>query len=395
MKKGIIIGSILLVLVISLSIAFLMFFNMSLVGSDEEVILGDVYKDAGVKVLVGKGLVNTKNSVDINKVGEYIIEYKFLFTSKTRTVKVIDNTSPVLTLIGEGTLNLRLGTKYEEEGYKAVDDYDGDITDKVSIDNPLDINNAGEYKITYIVKDSSGNESKLIRTVNMNDIAALTMNIKEFNLDGYFKGTILEKTENAGDKYINETIFYGDSINNNLHHYGTIPLSRIWGRSSLTPENAHTTQINEGLEENKGYTFYQLLERHKPKRVILLLGADALYFMTNDYFVKEYEKLIIKAKEVSPDTSFIIQSVLPVTEHHDIVNAYNGKRTNDKINKLNYYLAEMCQRQKIKFLNSAEVVKDSNGRCAVTDCYESDGIHPYGHVNLKIIEYIKTHAEGV
>ena len=56
-------------------------------------------------------------------------------------------------------------TKYLEPGFKAVDNYDGDLTNKVSIKNNVNEKKAGTYEIKYKVKDSSGNVSVKKRKV--------------------------------------------------------------------------------------------------------------------------------------------------------------------------------------------------------------------------------------
>ena len=51
----------------------------------------------------------------------------------TRTVEVVDKESPVITLTGDNEVLVCPGKEYEELGYKAEDNLDGDITNKVNI----------------------------------------------------------------------------------------------------------------------------------------------------------------------------------------------------------------------------------------------------------------------
>ena len=47
----------------------------------------------------------------------------------------------------------------------ATDNYDGNITSKIVVDNPVDTGKTGVYKVTYTVTDTSGNKVSTSRTV--------------------------------------------------------------------------------------------------------------------------------------------------------------------------------------------------------------------------------------
>ena len=82
-----------------------------------------------------------------------------------RTVEYKDEEIPSITLNGDGTIYLYVGNGYSEPGYSALDNCDGDITDKVVVSGEVSINNPGTYKITYSVTDSNNNTSSVERTV--------------------------------------------------------------------------------------------------------------------------------------------------------------------------------------------------------------------------------------
>jgi len=134
------------------------------------------------------------------------------------------------------------------------------------------------------------------------------------------------------------------------------------------------------------------LKTYKPKRLIITLGANAVAVMTEEYFIKTYEELVQKVKESSPNTLVIVQSIFPVDIRWDTHANATNTINNTKINRLNYLLAEMCERQGVKFLNTATILKDETGRLKQGYGYESDGIHPLPIGNSKVMEYVKTHA---
>ena len=98
--------------------------------------------------------IKESGEININELGEYSVTYYvdegFNYVSETVIYKVVDNTSPEITLNGNSVVNICNKKEYSEEGYTALDNYDGDITDKVTISKNNNI-------ITYSVTDSSGN----------------------------------------------------------------------------------------------------------------------------------------------------------------------------------------------------------------------------------------------
>ena len=115
--------------------------------------------------------VKVKSNVDPSKYGEYKVTYtirnKFLNMNKTleRVVKVIDNVPPVLTVESKDYVKSNLYEEYNIPSYNATDNMDGDITDKVKIDNNINNSVEGEYKISFEIEDSSGNKVKKNITV--------------------------------------------------------------------------------------------------------------------------------------------------------------------------------------------------------------------------------------
>lgn len=83
----------------------------------------------------------------------------------TRTIRYNDPVPPVLELKGEDTVDMVEGTEFEEPGYTATDNVDGDLTGVVAVEGDLDVNTPGTYTLTYTVKDSFGNIQQAKRTV--------------------------------------------------------------------------------------------------------------------------------------------------------------------------------------------------------------------------------------
>lgn len=88
-------------------------------------------------------------------------------TSILRVIRYGDILPPVITLAGEEKLEINAGTSFTDPGFTATDNVDGDLTDRVQVEGSVDIYHAGEYIITYSVKDSFENETIVTRTVTV------------------------------------------------------------------------------------------------------------------------------------------------------------------------------------------------------------------------------------
>lgn len=76
-----------------------------------------------------------------------------------------DDVKPTITLNGLNVVYVKVNDKYKEQGYKAYDDCDGDITSKVVVSGTVDTTKIGEYTISYKVEDGAKNQTVVKRSV--------------------------------------------------------------------------------------------------------------------------------------------------------------------------------------------------------------------------------------
>lgn len=119
--------------------------------------------------------------VDTAKVGRYIIKYsseytEFNYYNIYRIVEVVDDEAPIIKLTGGNTINLYVGEEYKELGYTVFDNSGDDLNDKVVVNGTVDTKKAGKYIISYEVSDLSGNNSKIERTINVNEKKIVNLN---------------------------------------------------------------------------------------------------------------------------------------------------------------------------------------------------------------------------
>ncbi len=115
--------------------------------------------------------LSNDSNIDYSKLGEYEVtleshEKYAINTKKKVKVYVVDDEKPIITL-KDNDIVIDYKEEYMEPGYTAKDNYDGDITDKVIIENNIDNTKLGDYEVTYKVKDSSNNETILETTINV------------------------------------------------------------------------------------------------------------------------------------------------------------------------------------------------------------------------------------
>lgn len=137
--------------------------------------VGSSYTEPGcVAVDVADGELTNKvkitGNVNTRIAGEYSVIYKVtnskgLTTTKVRTVKVIKNEAPVITLRGDQNMTLTVGSTYMEPGFTATDINDGNITAKVITSNNINVGTPGAYTVVYKVTNSRGLTTVVTRNV--------------------------------------------------------------------------------------------------------------------------------------------------------------------------------------------------------------------------------------
>ncbi|GAB2533947.1 MucBP domain-containing protein [Gracilibacillus alcaliphilus] len=170
--------------------------------------------------------------VDTNQIGKQELIYAVQDhagnkTTQTRTVYVVDEDQPVIILKGDNPLILEVGTTYEEAGATAEDNVDGDISDQINITDNMDTAKLGVYQVIYQVEDSSGNQTEVIRTIEVVDTTA-----PEMTLDGEEEITIElgDDYQEAGAQALDN---YDGDLSDRIEITGSVDTSRI-GTYQLT-----------------------------------------------------------------------------------------------------------------------------------------------------------------
>ena len=118
-------------------------------------------------------LVIDSSNVNTSQLGTYQVVYTLNYNEKTevakRTIIVEDTTAPTISLKSNQEISITIGENYIEPGYIAIDNYDGDITNNVVVENNINTSQLGTYSVTYTINDSSGNITSQQRMIHVVD----------------------------------------------------------------------------------------------------------------------------------------------------------------------------------------------------------------------------------
>lgn len=186
-------------------------------------------------------------------------------TTETRTITYTDNTSPVISLKGASDMSLTIGTSYQESGYTATDNCDGNITDKITVLGNVNTDEVGTYTLTYNVKDSAGNTSSVNRRISIYDFTTNNINTYISSLESYIKNN----NYNVAIGYVNlntgctytyreNFVFYGASLVKTvdaLYAYENLELTDevkelVSKAISVSDNNAHQTLVRTIGKDN-------------------------------------------------------------------------------------------------------------------------------------------------
>ncbi|MBU3969135.1 DUF5011 domain-containing protein, partial [Patescibacteria group bacterium] len=145
---------------------------------NNKVDLGSPYSEISLRTFFNRNnLSRTNDNVSLEKItgssgtsGEGIIT---LGSPPGPSSSSAPNSRPVLILLGDETINLNKGDIYNEPGYTATDNEDGDITSNVIVSGNVNTNVVGTYTLTYNATDSGSLSAiQQTRTIIVNDAPA-------------------------------------------------------------------------------------------------------------------------------------------------------------------------------------------------------------------------------
>ena len=197
---------------------------------------------------------------------------------------------------------------------------------------------------------------------------------------------LLTETADAGTDYLNDTLFLGDSNTVRLYNNGLISLQQFRAKEGIGTQVA----LNEGIvtfkKDSNHYTIPQAVAMMKPRRVVMTFGTNDTGMEVSD-FIAHYTALIQAIQQSYPYTDIIVNTVPPVPADH----SNYPHMDQAKIDDFNMALLDLCEQLGVRFLNSAEALKGSDGY-GIADYYTSGDIHLKSAGLKAVLNYLRTHA---
>ena len=208
----------------------------------------------------------TIGSPAISKPGVYYVTYDIADTSDnraaqlTRKIVVTDSVLPTLKVTGFDSMVVEAGTDYSDLGAVATDSFEGDLTAKIQVSNPVNARKVGTYVVTYDVADSSGNKAaQASRSVEVKDTL-----VPVITLIGQ-----AEMTLQVGKQYIDGGATASDSFDGSLN-------DKLTTANPVDTSKPGTYSISYDVEDSSGNKAVQVVRKvvvvDTESPVITLLG---------------------------------------------------------------------------------------------------------------------------
>ncbi len=225
--------------------------------------------------------VKVDTNINFNEIGTYkytySVKYKKQEKKVDRIIKIIDDEKPSIELNGKSKIIFVQGNKYEDLGATSLDNYDGDLSNKIEVNTSnFDSQTPGEYKVLYNVEDSSGNKNSIERTVVVEKKPPANQKIPVLNYH-FFYETWDEGCHQSiclkMDKFREQLQYLNDN------GYTTLTMDEFtkWMYGELeVPEKSVLITIDDGMygtSKKMGNHLIPALEQYKINATIFLITA--------------------------------------------------------------------------------------------------------------------------
>ena len=205
----------------------------------------------------------------------------------------------------------------------------------------------------------------------------------------------------VGWVWFDDAVFIGDSVSLKLKNYVTkqrqSDAGYLGGAQFLTSGSLGSANALWEVSDQSVHPAFQgekmLLEESIPltgaKKIYIMLGTNDIGLYGIDDSVKNYQTLLERILESTPDAAIYIQSATPICE-----GAEKKSLNNDNLELYNEKLRALCEEEGYTFVDVASVLRDENGFLPREYCSDPDGmgIH-FTDVACEIwIDYLRTDA---
>lgn len=195
---------------------------------------------------------------------------------------------------------------------------------------------------------------------------------------------IVPESEAVGDDYFDDALFIGDSRVEGLQLLSGISNGTFYVEKGLNVKKIINNDIAN--VDGKKMTVYEALGKKKFGKIYIKSGINELGWIYPKVFIKEYTEIIEKIKELQPDATIYVQSIIHVSKHEsDTSDVYK----NDRIDDYNNMILDMVKSEGVYYVDVNEEF-DDNG--ALKADAASDGIHLKASYCKEWLDFLKKHT---
>ena len=189
----------------------------------------------------------------------------------------------------------------------------------------------------------------------------------------------------ADDAYITASVFAGDQYAVSLQKDSRITLNQFVGQEGLKTAKALSTSCVNFASDSSTYTIVQAIPKMKARRVFVQLGSnDVDGTVSVESYIADYKQFLKSIRSAYSYCDIIAVAVPPVKK-----DSTDAAQIQTYIDQFNQALAAACSDLDVKYLNTAEVLKNSDGYAEST-YFEGSGYSVSGA--RVVLEYAKSHA---
>ena len=189
----------------------------------------------------------------------------------------------------------------------------------------------------------------------------------------------------ADDAYITASVFAGDQYAVSLQKDSRITLNQFVGQEGLKTAKALSTSCVNFASDSSTYTIVQAIPKMKARRVFVQLGSnDVDGTVSVESYIADYKQFLKSIRSAYSYCDIIAVAVPPVKK-----DSTDAAQIQTYIDQFNQALAAACSDLDVKYLNTAEVLKNSDGYAEST-YFEGSGYSASGA--RVVLEYAKSHA---
>lgn len=201
-----------------------------------------------------------------------------------------------------------------------------------------------------------------------------------------FPGGALPRGEDAGEDYLSETVWLGDSNVVRMYLYELVPLENYMAVEGLGIEGFAEAPCVTFEGDPQTYTIAGAIALVRPRRVVMTFGTnDAKGNFTCEEFIELYGEAIAALRQAAPDCDIIVNAIPPVGAERSYPDV-----TMETIDAFNAALEEFCTDRQLAFLRSWEALKGEDG-FARPEYVVEDGLHMSEDGLRMLMQYLREH----